>query len=287
MYPNVTCRELSLKFFLVTCSTEPCKFVRNRLQPPKQTYGTQKKVVVSWCTSISSWRLHDPFNTVGSWGFQLDPRKVTGPWPRLVKVTLQGCEGDGGIYRKILLFICIYMYIPCVYIYIRYIFAYLRFFCFLFNLIYVNESGYMYTYMLSIYLWDTLNMSFDWFSIGSGLSFKGPSQSSPSWNCKNCNHFFPTHFFWWMGFFWFSIFFFKWGIEEGSWPQPHDEHALLQRLSQGAEGGLAAFVSGWWFQISPLFGEDSHFQMGWNRQLGMLLFCWLVSFLFFVFLKQT
>ena len=42
---------------------------------------------------------------------------MTGPWPRLVKVTLQGCEGDGGIYRKILLFICIYMYIPCVYIY--------------------------------------------------------------------------------------------------------------------------------------------------------------------------
>ena len=25
----------------------------------------------------------------------------------------------------------------------------------------------MYTYMLSIYLWDTLNMSFDWFSIGN------------------------------------------------------------------------------------------------------------------------
>ena len=30
------------------------------------------------------------------------------------------------------------------------------------------------------------------------------------------------------------------GIEEGSWPQPHDEHALLQRLSQGAEGGTTS-----------------------------------------------
>ena len=43
---------------------------------------------------------------------------MTGAWPRLVKVTSQGREGDGGIYRKILLFICIYMYIPCVCIYI-------------------------------------------------------------------------------------------------------------------------------------------------------------------------
>ena len=45
---------------------------------------------------------------------------MTGAWPRLVKVTLQGCEGDGGIYRKILLFICIYIYIctyrVCIYI---------------------------------------------------------------------------------------------------------------------------------------------------------------------------
>ena len=44
---------------------------------------------------------------------------MTGAWPRLVKVTSQGREGDGGIYieRYSCLYVYIYMYIPCVYIY--------------------------------------------------------------------------------------------------------------------------------------------------------------------------